>query len=105
MNHSVLHLKHMLRIGVQPFALQKRIEVIQVESIEQNNRSLVRGNLLRHPPHSHPYADQQRKPSYRKTQTHSIHNHESSNNTLNITPASSYPVLSARHCHAPGSSC
>src|SRR5260370_271346 len=42
MDHAILNLEHMVGIGVQPLALQKCVEVLQVRAVEQNDRRLMR---------------------------------------------------------------
>src|SRR5258708_6976694 len=34
MDHALLYLKHMIRIGVQPLALQKRVKVLEIRAIK-----------------------------------------------------------------------
>src|ERR1700722_217525 len=76
MNHAVLYLEHVIRIGVQSFRLQKSIEVIQVRAIEQNDCGLVRWDLLRSRAHCSE-ASQQSKPSHPSPQPRSTTHHES----------------------------
>ena len=49
MDHSILHLKNVVWIGVQAGAPQELIEVVQVRAVKENDSRTVRRNALRGP--------------------------------------------------------
>ena len=46
-NDSVLHLKDVIGIVVQPFALEECVEAVEVVAIKEDDRRAMRGNIFR----------------------------------------------------------
>ena len=46
-NDSMLHLKNVIGIAIQPFALEECVETVEVVAIEEDHGRAMRGNTFR----------------------------------------------------------